>query len=116
MPAAQPKRYFRPAGQYPCDGGLACLRDTSSGHRAQGQQQRLQLFKMTGDEDQTLINIALLQVNQVQRSVAIERIAPQAVYRFCRIGDNATGIELTDGFPDMPAHDVALSDPCHIEH
>ena len=114
--ASQPIRYFRRAGKYPGDGVLACLCDTLSGRRAQWQQQRLQLLKMTRDKDQTLINIALLQVNKVQRRVAIERITPQAVHRFCRIGDNATGIELTDGFPDMPAHDAVLLNPYHCGH
>ena len=116
MPAAQPIRYFRRAGKYPGDGGLACLCDALSGCRAQWQQQRLQLLKMTGYKYQTLINIALLQANKVQRGMAIERITSQAVHRFCRISDNATGIELTDGFPDMPAHDAVLLNPYHCGH
>jgi hypothetical protein len=92
------------------------LRDTLSGRRAQWQQQRLQLFKMTGDKYKTLINIALLQVNKVQCGMAIERVTSQAVHRFCRISDNASGIELTDGFPDMPAHDAVLLNPYHCGH
>ena len=41
----------------------------------------------------------------MQYCLAIERVTSQPVYRFRRVGDNATCCQLSHGFTDVPVHD-----------